>query len=81
MSDIIRIFHRCEDGIGKSLPRITYWNHEACQVMTNGDHEGRIMDYFSCLPLNTVKLNSDRISDDIPLQNSDFEYNYYIDKR
>ena len=39
------------------------------------------MDSFSCLPLNTVKLNSDRISDDIPLRNSDFEYNYNIDKR
>ena len=28
--------------IEKSVPRITVWHHEACRVMTNGDHEGRI---------------------------------------
>ena len=46
---IIRIYHECEGGIGKS---------EACRVMTNSDHEGRIfqpiltpiMDSFSCSP-------------------------------
>ena len=26
----------------KSIPRITVWHHEACKVMTIGDHEGRI---------------------------------------
>ena len=58
---IIRIHHECEDGIVESVPRITDWHHEACRVMTNGDIEGRIfypiftqiMDYFSCLQLNT----------------------------
>ena len=52
--------HECEDGIEKSVPRITVWHHEACRVMTNGVHEGqnlypifiRIMDYFSCSLLN-----------------------------
>ena len=32
----------CEGGIEKSLPRITTWHHEACRVMTNGNHEGHI---------------------------------------
>ena len=36
---IIRIHHECEVGIDKSVPRITNWNHEACQVMANGDAE------------------------------------------
>ena len=39
---IIKIHHECEGGIEKSVPRITVWHHEACRVMTNGDHEGRI---------------------------------------
>ena len=38
----IRIHHKCEGGIEKSVPRITDWHHEACRVMTNGDREGRI---------------------------------------
>ena len=38
----ISIYHECEGGIEKSVPRITYWHHEACGVMTNGDDEGRI---------------------------------------
>ena len=33
----------------KSIPRITVWHHEACQVMTNGDDEGQI---FLSLPTN-----------------------------
>ena len=49
-------------GIRKSVPRIMDWHHDACRVMTNGDHEGqifyptltRIMDSFSCSPLNTA---------------------------
>ena len=55
----ISIYHECEGRIEKSVPRITIWHHEACQVMTNGDPEGqifyltltRIMDSFSCPPL------------------------------
>ena len=38
----IRIYHVCNGGIEKSVPRITDWHHEACRVMTNGDPEGRI---------------------------------------
>ena len=38
----IRIYHECEGGIEKSVLRITVWHHEACQVMTNSDPEGRI---------------------------------------
>ena len=37
--DKIRIHHEFESGIGKSVPRITIWHHEACRVMTNGDPE------------------------------------------
>ena len=36
------IYHECEGGIEKSVPRITDWHYEACRVMTNGDREGRI---------------------------------------
>ena len=38
----IRIYHECEGGTEKSVPRITVCHHEACRVMTNCDHEGRI---------------------------------------
>ena len=38
----IRIYHECEGGIEKPVPRITVWHHEDCVVMTNGDLEGRI---------------------------------------
>ena len=38
----IRIYHECEGRIEKSLPRIAVWHHQARQMMTNGDHEGRI---------------------------------------
>ena len=41
----IRIHHECEGGIGKSVPRITDWQYEACRVMTNSDPEGRIFLY------------------------------------
>ena len=63
MHNTIRIFHECEGGIEKSVAQITLWHHEACQVMTNGDHEGgffyltRIIDSFSCSPLNTTICN------------------------
>ena len=36
----IRIYHECEDGIEKSVSRLTDLHHEACRVMTNGDPEG-----------------------------------------
>ena len=39
---IIRIHHECEGGIEKqSVPMTTDWHCKACQVMANGDHEGR----------------------------------------
>ena len=41
LNENISICHECEDGIEKSVPRITDWHHEACRVMTNGDHEGQ----------------------------------------
>ena len=43
----IRIRHKCEGGIEKSILRITVWHQEACRVMTNGDPEGWI---FLCHP-------------------------------
>ena len=59
--EIIRIYHECEAGKEKSVPRITFWHHRACRVMTNGDPNRRIfyptltpiMDSFSCSPINT----------------------------
>ena len=36
---IISTHHECEGGIEKSVPRITDWHNEACQVMTNSDRE------------------------------------------
>ena len=38
----IWIHHECAGKIEKSVPRTTDWQHEACQMMTNGDHEGWI---------------------------------------
>ena len=40
----IRINHEGEDGIEKSVPRITIWHHIAYQVMTISDHKGQIYD-------------------------------------
>ena len=37
----VRIYHKCEGRIEKSVPRIAVWHHEACRMMTNGDPEGR----------------------------------------
>ena len=37
----IRIYHKCEGGIEKSVPRVTNWHHEACPVMTNSDCDGQ----------------------------------------
>ena len=47
MWHILSIYHVCEGGIEKSVPRITDWHHEACRVMTNGDPEGRIFLSYS----------------------------------
>ena len=41
-ASLIRIYRECEGRIEKSVPGIAVWHHEACQVMTNGDPEGRI---------------------------------------
>ena len=38
----IRNYLECENAIEKSDPRITFWHHEACRVMTNSDLEGPI---------------------------------------
>ena len=38
----IRICHECEGRTEKFVPSITVWQHEACQVMTNGDPKGGI---------------------------------------
>ena len=58
----IRIHHECEDGIGKSIPRITAWHQEACGVMTKVIPRGgffystltQLLDSFSCSPLDTT---------------------------
>ena len=42
MGKNIRIYHWYEGRVEKSVPRIAFWHHEACRVMTNGDPEGRI---------------------------------------
>ena len=41
-ANILRIYHEYEGRIEKSVRRITFWHHEVCQVMTNGDLEGWI---------------------------------------
>ena len=38
----IRIHPVFEGGIDKTILRIPDWHHEACQVITSGDTEGRI---------------------------------------
>ena len=58
----IRIYHECEGGIEKPVPKITDWHQEACRVMTNGDLEGQNFLFHphtnnrinSCSPLNTA---------------------------
>ena len=41
-SQIIRIYHECEGGLEKSVPKIAVSHYEACRVMTNSDPDGRI---------------------------------------
>ena len=38
----IIIYHECVGRMEKSVPRITVWHQEACRLMANGGHEGRI---------------------------------------
>ena len=47
----MRIYHKCEGRIEKSVPRITNWHHEACRFFY--PTLTLIMDTFSCSPLNT----------------------------
>ena len=42
LTENLRIYLEGEVGIEKSVPRIAVWHHEACRVMTTGDHEGQI---------------------------------------
>ena len=54
----IRILHECQVWIDKSVPRVTFWYHEARRVMPNCDPRDRfvypyltrMMDSFSCTP-------------------------------
>ena len=54
--DTIRILHECQVWIDKSVPRVTFWHHEARRVMPNCDPRDRfvypyltrMMDFFSC---------------------------------
>ena len=55
----IRIYHKCEGRIEKSILSIDVWHHDACRVMTNDDPERQIfLSYphtnnrlFNCSPL------------------------------
>ena len=40
LAETIKIYHKCEGRIEKSVPRIAIWHHEACRLMANGDPEG-----------------------------------------
>ena len=42
MGYIIRVYHECEGRIENPVLRVAVWHHEACEVMTNGNPEGRI---------------------------------------
>ena len=54
----IRILHECQVWIDKSVPRVTFWHHEARRVMPNCDPRDRfvypyltrLIDSFSCTP-------------------------------
>ena len=56
--ETVRILHECQVWIDKSVPRVTFWHHEACRVMPNCDPRDRfvypyltrMMDSFSCTP-------------------------------
>ena len=42
--------HGCMGLKEKSLPRVTVWQYETCQVMTNGDSEEQIFSIFVSYP-------------------------------
>ena len=44
---IIRIYQECDGGIERSMPRITVWHHEACQVVIIGYPSGRFFSFPS----------------------------------
>ena len=39
----IRILHECQVWIDKSVPRVTFWHHEARRVMPNCDPRDRFV--------------------------------------
>ena len=45
--ETIRIHHKREGGLEKSVPRITVGHHETCRVMKNGNQEGSIFLVYS----------------------------------
>ena len=55
---IIKILHEGQVWIDKSVPRVTFWHHEARRVMPNCDPRDRfvypyltrMIDSFSCTP-------------------------------
>ena len=51
---LIRIYHKCEGRIGKSVPRIAVWHHKACQVMTNSDPERPNNGFFFLLTTDFI---------------------------
>ena len=42
----IRILHECQVWIDKSVPRVTFWHHEARRVMPNCDPMDRFLKGF-----------------------------------
>ena len=66
----IRILHECQVWIDKSVLRVTFWHHEACQVMPNCDQRDRfvypyltrMMDSFSCFDIIVTCALSDEIT-------------------
>ena len=66
----IRNHHECEGGLEKSIPMITDWHHEACQVMTNGDPEGQI--FF---------LSHPHTNNEFFLSCSSLNNSFYIEKK
>ena len=53
---IIRIYQECDGGIERSMPRITVWHHEACQVVIIGYPSGRF--FFLSYPHTNNALSS-----------------------
>ena len=70
-----KVYHEREGAIEKSVPRITYWHHMACHVVTNGDPKAhffflsltQIMDSSSCSPLKSTFLYLNNWPPEIPV--------------